>query len=240
MDNKAFYEFPETPDDDLAFDVVESTAIVPIEGVILNKCSGMELMCGGFSLQEFKETLSEISARVDISNVILSIDSGGGTAQGVPEAAEAIQRLRKAGKYVVAYTDGCAASAAYWLACQASRVYLSQSAELGSIGVYCAFLDESAAYAKEGYKVELFKGDNAEYKAMGYPGLSLTEPQRAELQAGVDKCFSEFKATVEANRKSVNQDVFTARVYEGQDAVTVGLADGVINNLTDLVAFLNQ
>lgn len=237
LDRTAFADLtgPENRD---GFEVVGTTAIVPIEGVILNKCSGMELMCGGFSLANFRQTLKELGAREDVKSVVFNIASGGGTVTGVPEAAQSIKAL-SATKSVVAYTDDVCASAAYWLACNASRFYISQSAQAGSIGVYCAFLDQSEAFKQEGVSVELFKGGNSAFKAMGYDGTSLTDEQRAYLQESVDKTYAEFTSLVKRNRSKVSEDALTGKMFDGLEAVAVGLADGVVNDLDALVDYLN-
>jgi len=227
--------FPEPCD---PFEVVGATAIVPIEGTILNKCSGLEMACGAFSLHSFKQTLKEIGSNDSISNVVLNISSGGGTVLGVPEAALAIQTLNK-NKNVVAYSDSCIASAAYWLACNAKRIYLSQSAEIGSIGVYCAFLDESTSYAQQGFKLEVFKGGDSKFKAMGLPGTSLTDEQKAYLQASVDESYGEFVSTVQGNRKNVSKDALSGKMFSAADAQTNGLIDGIINDLDSLIDYLN-
>jgi signal peptide peptidase SppA len=224
--------------DSPAYDVVGSTAIVPVEGVILNKCSGLEAMCGAFSLDSFKATLKELSANTNITSIILNISSGGGTVTGTPEAGQAIKALGKT-KNVVAYTDSVAASAAYWLGCNAKSFFLSQSAEVGSIGVYSCFLDESQAFAQDGIKVEVFKGGNSQFKAMGLPGTSLTDEQKTYLQEGVDKCYQQFVSVVKANRKGVSPDALSGKMFDSTDAVKLGLVDGVINSLDSLIDYLN-
>jgi len=239
ISQKAFSLDDFSADESPAYEIAGTTAIVSIEGIILNKCSGLEAACGAFSLETFKQTLGDISASDDIQSVILNISSGGGTVTGTPEAGQAIKALGKS-KTVIAYTDSLAASAAYWLACNASRVFLSQSAELGSIGVYSCFLDESQAFAQDGVKVEVFKGGNSKFKAMGLPGTSLTDDQKAYLQESVDKCYAQFLSVVTANRKGISHDALSGKMFDSADSVKLGLADGVINSLDNLIGYLNQ
>lgn len=240
LETKGFFDLPDTDEEDDAqgYDVVGTVAVIPIEGTILNKCSGLEAMCGAFSLQSFKQTLREVAARPDVTSIVLNISSGGGTVTGTPEAADLIAEVAAA-KPIYAYTDDCIASAAYWLASQTRGIFLSKSAELGSIGVYCAYLDESKAYAMEGLKVELFKGGNSAFKAMGYEGTSLSDEQKAYLQAGVDKTYAEFVSTVKAKRPNATADAYTGKMFDADEAVKNGLADGCINELDSLIAYLN-
>src|ERR1051325_4690568 len=121
------------------------------------------------------------------------------------------------------------ASAAYWLAVSTNGIFLSQSAEIGSVGVYCAVLDESKAYEKEGYKMDVIKGGtNNEYKALGYPGTALTDKQRAYLKEGVDQAYNDFTAWIRGNRPNANPETFDGRMFGINDAIKNGLADGNI------------
>lgn len=221
------------------FTVEGKVAIVPIEGVILDKASGLEMQCGAFSSQLFRSTLKELAGRPDVETILLSIDSGGGMVAGGLETDEVLQAVKKV-KKIVAYSDGLVASQAYRYGCQAHQLFLSASAEAGSIGVICGLLDESAAWAQQGLKAEYFVSNNSPYKAMGRPGTAITQEQRDYIQAGIDKTFNQFAAIVRSNRKKVSEDVFTAKVYEGKDAVAVGLADGLINDFSALVEALNK
>lgn len=238
LEQKAFFDFDDDGDDDSgqAYDVVGSVAVIPIEGTILNKCSGLEAQCGAFSLQTFKQTLREAAARADVSSIILNISSGGGTVTGVPEAADLIAQVAQT-KTVYAYTDDCIASAAYWLASQARGIFLSKSADIGSIGVYCAYIDDSEAWKQDGYALELFKA--GKFKAMGISGKSLSTDEKAMIQAGVDKTYSDFVSYVNAKRPQVQSETMQGQMFDAEDAVKNGLADGIVNELDSLIAYLN-
>ena len=223
------------------FEIVGKVAVIPVEGVILGKASGLESACGAFSLETFRKTLRDVAARPDVANIVLNISSGGGTITGLPESAKLIADVSKT-KPVYAFTSDCIASAAYWLACSGRGVFLAESAEVGSIGVYQAFLDQTRAFENEGLKVELFKGggDNNAFKAMGMAGLPLTDDQKNHLQAGVDKTYAAFTDWVTTNRPSVEPESMAGQMFDAGDAQKRGLADGIINELDSLISFLNQ
>jgi len=231
-----FPTFENEDEDDCGYVIVGNTAIIDVEGVILNKCSALETMCGAFSLQTFKQNLKTVAADENVLNIILNISSGGGTVTGVPEAADLIAAIAKT-KDVYAYTDDCIASAAYWLASQCKGIFLSKSAEIGSIGVYLALLDVTAMYQQEGVKLELFKA--GKFKAMGIPGKPLSDDEKSLLQAGVDKTYKQFVSYVSANRK-LDTEIMQGQMFDADDAIKNGLADGVINDLNDLIAYLNK
>ena len=122
--------------------------------------------------------------------------------------------------------DQCA-SAAYWIASQADFVVVGPTADIGSVGVYCALLDESVRYDKAGVRVEMLaSGPN---KGAGYPGTSLTDDQRALLQSQVDYVASIFKAAVMRGRAGDEPDesILDGRCLVGAQAVAANLADAV-------------
>jgi protease-4 len=223
--------------DDSAFQIVGNTAVIPIEGTILNKASGLEAMCGAFSLEGFKADLKTVAGLPEVKNILLNISSGGGTVTGVPEAADLIGQIAKV-KNVYAYTDECIASAAYWLASQANAIFISKSAEVGSIGVYLALLDITGAMAQQGVKLELFKA--GKFKAMGIPGAPLSDDERAILQASVDKVYQDFTGYVRSKRPAVSPDSMQGQMFDSSDALKAGLIDGIVNDVNALVAFLNK
>jgi len=236
LNGASLLDFTDPDEQTPAYEVSGTTAIVPIVGTILNKCSGLEAMCGAFSCQAFRQTLRTVAADDNIENIILNISSGGGIITGVPETADLIARVTSI-KPVYAFTDDVIASAAYWLASQANGIFASKSAQVGSIGIYMALLDTSAMFQNEGIKVELFKaGTN---KAMGLPGTSLTDDQRQILQASVDKAYQQFTSYITAKRPKVSTDTMQGLTYDTDDAVSLGLIDGELSELDELIQFLN-
>jgi len=228
---------PVQDDEDSPYDLVGSTAILPIEGTILNKCSGLEAMCGAFSCEAFRANLRQASADSQVKNIILNISSGGGIITGVPETADLISSVAQS-KNIYAYTNDVVASAAYWLASQTKGIFLSKSAEIGSIGVYMALLDVSAMYAQEGVKLELIKA--GKYKAMGIAGSSLSDEDRALLQDSVNKSYAQFVSYVQSKRPSISSDTMQGQMFDADVAITNGLADGIVNELDSLISYLNS
>ena len=70
-----------------------------------------------------------------VAAILLRVDSPGGTVAGVSDLAEAVYAARKV-KPVSAYISDLGASAAYYIASQAQRLYADSDALVGSIGVY--------------------------------------------------------------------------------------------------------
>lgn len=217
-------------EDGLSFDEVGGVAVIQICGPIGKRLTNFEKVCyGACDVDDVRKALDEASASHD--TIILSFDSPGGTVAGIPELASHINNL---GKHVIAYTDSLCASAAYWLASQASYVYAAPSASVGSIGVYSYFLDESQAYADAGFKPHLFT--TGKFKGMGAPGIALTKDQKAYLQERVESIFAAFKTGVKSTRKQLDEECCDGRVFDGDAALRMGLIDGFADSLADVVA----
>jgi signal peptide peptidase SppA len=170
--------------------------------------------------------IQQAATDAGVSAIVLAVDSPGGTVAGIAEAAQTIRDAR-AVKPVVAFADGRMQSAAYWLASQADAIFATQSGNVGSIGVYAAFLDRSRAAEMQGVKVEVFK--SGKHKGMGIPGTTLTDEQRQMMQADVDKIGAEFRAVVRAGRtpRTVADEVMQGQSFSVADALANGLVDGV-------------
>lgn len=209
--------------------------IVRMQGIIGQHLSGLETMCGGYDLAQLSEDLGSMANDASVDRVLLLVRSPGGSGGGVPEAAALVRDFPKD---LVALTDDMAASAAYWIASQAKQFWITPSSEAGSIGVYSAIVDESAAWAKEGYKMELMKA--GKHKAAGIPGLPLADEDKAIIQAEVDGLYEEFKAAVRAGRGDISDEVMQGQMFRGQKAVDVGLADLLVPSLEVAVEVFSE
>ena len=230
--HKAASLMPENPKA-TAYEMHGSTAIIPIEGVLARKFSNV-LHSSGITSTDILERLIRRAANDPaVTSIVLMIDSPGGYTTGVPEAGRAIDEAR-AIKPVVAYADGMMDSAAYWIGCHADLIYATESADVGCIGAYTAFLDESRAQELAGYKTELFK--SGRFKGMGYPGTSLTEEHRTMLQADIDDTAAKFKAWVQAGRNNaISDDDMQGQSFTAEQALSRGLIDGITNAETAML-----
>lgn len=210
-----------------------STAVISIGGVIGRKFSRFLNSSGVTSVDVLERVVNEAVADNTIDSIVLDVDSPGGTVTGTPEAAETIERAAQE-KPVVAFTGGMMASAAYWLSAPADAIFAAPSADIGSIGVYAALLDVSRKLENEGVSVELFK--QGKFKAMGFPGVPLTDEQREHIQKGVDDVAGWFKGFVSQNRLSVPADAMEGQTFMGREAVAIGLADQ-IGTLADAIEY---
>jgi signal peptide peptidase SppA len=202
--------------------VEDGIGVVSIEGPILRKPDLFaRIFFGATSSEEIGDAIREAAGRNDIKAVFLNIDSPGGTVAGTPELANAVAALDKK-KPVYAFSSGLMCSAAYWVASQARAIYATPSAQVGSIGVVQAVIDNSAALDKAGIKVEVFSV--GKYKAMGAPGTPLTDDQRELISSNLAEIAGEFHAAVLAKKRAIPAEAMEGQTFSGKQAQRHNLA----------------
>lgn len=204
-------------------------AILSLRGLITPRSSFLSLLFGGGGgLESFRATLREALADDDIAAILLDIDSPGGAAALIPELAQEILAAR-AVKPVVAVANTLAASAAYWIASAATEIVVTPSGRVGSIGVYSAHSDISAAQEKMGVKTTLVSA--GEYKVEKNPYEPLSDDARAEMQREIDAVYEMFLSAVAKGRdvsvKDVREKYGQGRVLLAKDALAVGMVDRI-------------
>jgi capsid assembly protease len=224
---------------DKLYSVQGSVAILPVDGTLVHKSGYVGSSSGVMGYDGLDAQIKAANADPAIRGILLDVNSPGGEVSGVKELANAI---KGSAKPVWAHGNELAASAAYWTASAASRLYLSDTAEVGSIGVLMAHADYSKAMDKAGIQVTLIhSGAN---KVDGNPYAALPADVRTSFQADIDQLRQLFASIVAANRGITTEQVLQteARLYRGQAAVEIGLADGVKSfdeTLQDFQQFLS-
>lgn len=206
-------------------------AVIPVQGAMQKR--------GGMCSQGTKDLvamLAQANQDVEIAAIVLDIDSPGGQVDGTEELGRAIAASAKP---VVAHIDGLGASAAYWVASQAASIFISSAttAYVGSLGVLCMHVNQTAFLEKEGYAVSIIRSSRAVDKAQMNSVEPLTDELRAQVVAELDQVAATFISTVETGRAGKldpKTDHFTGKVYSGAEGVKNGLVDA-IGSLQDAV-----
>jgi signal peptide peptidase SppA len=207
------------------------TAIIPVRGVIARYSDQINGACQdqGRSAESVQADLAKASQNPNVSRIILRIDSPGGSVAGTAETGAAIRAASAAGKHVVAYVDGMAASAAYWLASQADQVVASADGALvGSIGVIMAMVDATKNQEKQGYKVQVVR--SVGLKAPGTANESISPEQLASVQKVVADLHAQFVAAVQTGRGMSLQQMdraATGEVFTASEGIGMGLVDRI-------------
>ena len=213
---------PKQASDNPLLSVEDGIGVVAIEGPILRKPDLFaRIFFGATGSEDIGAAIREAAGRDDIKAVFLHIDSPGGTVAGTPELADAVAALDKK-KPVYAFSSGLMCSAAYWVASQARAIYATPSAQVGSIGVVQAVIDNSAALDKAGIRVEVFSV--GKYKAMGAPGTPLTDDQRELISSNLEEIAGEFHAAVLAKGRAIPAGAMEGQTFSGKQAQRQNLA----------------
>lgn len=160
--------------------------------------------------------------------VALVINSPGGSAVQSSLIAARIRRLAEEKSLPVhAFVEDMAASGGYWLACAGDQIWVDQSSLVGSIGVIFASFGFPELMARQGIERRVVTAGRS--KSFADPFL----PQRPEdidrMRALQTPIHDAFIAHVKARRGSrlADADLFNADIWAGQQAVDLGLVDGI-------------
>lgn len=202
----------------------DRVAIVELTGPMTKRGSSM---LGGISTAMMRRTLRKADADPQVEHIVLLVDSPGGSVTGTGDLADDVHRINQSTPITV-YVEDTAASAAYWVSAQASRIVASPNAWIGSIGVFQVMADLSEQAGKLGVKVHVIKA--GEFKGLGVGGAEITDDQLVEVQREVDDTYSAFTAAI-ARGRGVDTERATAwgdgRIYLASDAMTLGLIDEI-------------
>ncbi len=206
--------------------VEDGVAIIDITGTITPRATILSLLFGGTDLQTVQGELDVALADSSVKKIVLNVDSPGGAVAGVSELADRIYAARSI-KPVEAFVSGMGASAAYWLAAAAGRIVVSDTAQVGSIGVVGTVLDDRVRQGMQGVTFHEIVSSNAPKKRPD----PLTPEGRNVLQTEIDSIASVFTAKVARYRgvpeETVNRDFGQGGSLVGAAAVRAGMADVV-------------
>ena len=206
----------------------DGIAIITITGSLVNRGAWVGASSGLTSYEGIQYQLKQADSAGEVRAIVLDIHSPGGEAIGAFETAAMVRDIATR-KTVVAVVNGMAASGGYAIASGATDIVTTSSGVSGSIGVISLHIDASAQLEQDGLKPTLIIAGS--HKADGNPFGPLPDDVRASFQARVDGIYADFLSTVAAgrgDRLTVEMARATeARIYIGQQAVDVGLADRV-------------
>ncbi|HEY4360091.1 MAG TPA: S49 family peptidase [Bryobacteraceae bacterium] len=222
----------------------DGIAVIPIQGTLLKKASGLMAMSGCTSYESLGMVLQECMSSPSVKGILLDIDSPGGEVSGLFDLADSFYSA-KSKKPSYAVSNDSAFSAAYALASCADRIFITRTAGVGSVGVFCSHVDQSAADQKAGLKFTYIKAGAK--KTQGNPHEPLTEQATSDLQAEVQREYQMFVELVARNRGVGAQSVIDteAGCFFAENAIPlladqVGTFDDALAALTALVAATPQ
>lgn len=164
-----------------------------------------------------------------VRTIDLIVNSPGGSVLGLPETADLIFQAGRT-KPVRAFVTGLAASAAYWLASQASTITLTPSGEVGSVGILDLHADITGALANAGVKVNAVS--STPEKIERAPFTPLSDTTKAHMQTEVNRWYGDFLGAIRRGRGarvSPTGAYGAGRMLSSRAALAAGLVDFVSN-----------
>lgn len=211
--------------DPYAYDIAPGgIAVIEASGPMMKFASSFS---GGTSTARMRRQVRNAINDEAVNGILLRIDSPGGTVSGTKDLADDVAQAARR-KPVYAFAEDLCASAAYWVASQATKVFTNPTGIVGSIGTYMVIEDASGMAEKMGVKVHVVRA--GEFKGAGVPGTEITDAQLAEWQRVIDSLNDQFIRGVAQGRglslKAV-REIADGRAYVGSAAAALNLVDGV-------------
>jgi protease IV len=202
---------------------VEHTAVVEIKGEIADGADASAEFVNAALLAAFEDAGAKA--------VVLLINSPGGSPVQAGMMHDEITRLKaKHRKPVYAVVEESCASAAYYIAVAADKIYVDKASIVGSIGVLMDGYGFTGLMDKLGVERRLITaGDN---KGFLDPFSPMSDKQRAFAQTMLGQIHQQFITVVKAGRGArlkETPEMFSGLFWSGQQAVDLGLADQLGN-----------
>ena len=200
--------------------------IITVSGPLFRYADMFSAISGASTYEGIARDLTVARDDPSIQAILVNLDSPGGEVNGCSELANMIRSYAGV-KPIEAYVGGMACSAAYWLASACSKITISPTAVLGSIGVRMGIRDSSERDAKSGVKNIEFISSRAPNKRTDWN----SDEGKARIQRMADQLEAVFVADVAKFRGITDDEVVSnyggGGVEIGTDAIKAGLADAI-------------
>lgn len=200
-----------------------------ITGTLVAKAGEIDADC--MELTSYEKLFSTFSQQVNegVQELVLHVDSGGGSAFSCFEMAREVKALAVANDIpIYAYVDGLSASAAYAWTSIADEIIARPDSEVGSVGVVVQLINNSKMLENIGITRQfVYHGD----QKIPFTDSGDFSPQFiASIQKKVDKTGLEFNTFVAKNRNKNVEDIIAtqAEVFDSQTALEVGFIDKIM------------
>jgi protease-4 len=193
-----------------------------VEGVILKND-----YCGDAGLVTLEKYILRAANDPKVAAIWLEIDTGGGEASYLAAFAQTIRDV-KAMKPVIGFTmGGMCCSAGYYIMSQCTAAFMgTRSDEVGSIGTMWAFYGQGPK-SKAWNVLHYVNATKSVDKNKNW--LDALEGNYEGLRKSMDPMNDEFHRQIKLSRPNVSEEALTGKVYYYEDAIALGLVDGLKN-----------
>jgi len=208
-----------------------NVAVIPVYGVLTPRASLMARSSGGTTAESVRDEFRAALGDPDVDGIVFDVDSPGGVVEGINELAEEI-RAARGQKPIAAVANHMSASAAYWAMAGADELVATPSASVGSIGIFTAHQDVSAAMEREGIRTTLISAGKYKVEASQYEALG--DEARAAIQEQVDSWYDTMVGTI-AKARGVSAETVRTGYGEGRTLLArKALQAGMIDRIDSL------
>jgi protease IV len=200
-----------------------NVALIPVDGVIATQSSSGLLGEATISSTDIVDMIQKADENNNVKAIVFEINSPGGSPVASDEVGQAIKRSNKT---TVALIRDIGTSGAYWIASACDVIIANRMSFTGSIGVTSSYLEFSGLL--KDYNITYERLVAGKYKDIGAPYRSLTDQERAMLQAQLDTMHTYFIEEVATNRHqdpAKIRELATGMFFLGAQAKDYGLVD---------------
>lgn len=204
----------------------DGTYVIPIVGAMTHRASFLDAMSGMQSYQSIQGNIQSALDNPKVKSILLELDTPGGSVAGAFDLHDFIKSASEQ-KPIYALAKDSACSAGYLLGAACTKFYTTQTGEVGSIGVVATLMDRTEKNKAQGVKPVIVKA--GKFKTTGNPDEKISKEGMEYLQSRIDDSYDLFVKAV-ADARNLDEEAIReteARVYRGEKAVSVGLADGI-------------
>jgi len=201
-----------------------SVAVIPIIGMMLKYGYWWRFGC-----DDLANMIRLADQSPKICGTVLLFNTPGGTTSSIIQLEDA---MRTRTKKSVALIDYQCCSGGIYTASFCDEIYaMNRMCEVGSIGTYAQFIDDSDALKKWGYKIEQIYPPESKYKNLPEREAIKGKPERI-IKEQLTPFAIHFQNIIKDNRRKLNQTtegILEGKVFYAYDAVANGLIDGIMN-----------
>lgn len=176
-----------------------------------------------------REITTVLSIADTYDEVMVRVESGGGTVHGYGLAASQLERIRNRNIELTVCVDKVAASGGYLMACVANKIVAAPFAIIGSIGVMAQIPNIHRLLKKYDIDVELLTA--GEYKRTLTVMGENTDKGREKFISDLQVIHDQFKNFISRFRPGTDiSQVATGEVWSGQAAMKMNLVDEILTS----------
>ena len=208
-----------------------NAGVIPIGGILMLNCPDW-IKQYGFNVTDPNDIEDEIQLGLDnprVDYLLLDTDSPGGESIAGEKLYDLVEAAGKV-KPVFSWTaDGAqCCSAAYQGGAPSMAMLSGKFAEMGCIGTYMAYLDDSGYWEQFGLKWETFRSGSLK----GIDG-ALTPEQRAYFENMTADYGARFRSGVLKYRTGIDPANMEGQTFRGVEAAQLGFTAGTAADIDE-------